>query len=168
MKIRTEAPGDRPAVRALHLTAFETRAEADLVDALRDRARPLISLIAEEAGEIVGHILFSPVTLEEHGGLRIMGLAPMAVLPSHQGEGVGSTLVDEGLAHCRKEGFDAVVVLGHPGYYPRFGFQPASRFGIRSEYEVPDEAFMILELRAGALTGVAGTVHYHPAFNELG
>lgn len=167
MNIREEAIGDKAAVRALLLAAFETRAEADLVDTLRERARPLIALVAEEGGAVIGHIVFSPVVLEGHPGLRIMGLAPMAVIPSHQGEGVGSALVEEGLRRCRTEGCDAVVVLGHPAYYPKFGFQPAVRCGIRSDYEVPDDAFMILELRPGSLAGASGTVHYHPAFQEL-
>jgi putative acetyltransferase len=168
MRLRDETPGDAAAIRSLHLTAFETRAEADLVDALRARAAPLISIVAEEHGSLVGHILFSPVQLEGRADLRVLGLAPMAVVPAHQGSGVGSSLVRAGLERCRRSDADAVVVLGHPGYYPRFGFQPASRFGIRSEYAVPDEAFMLLELRETSMAGATGTVRYHPAFQELG
>jgi putative acetyltransferase len=93
-----------------------------------------------------------------------MGLAPMAVLPAHQRRGVGSSLVRAGLDVCRHRGVDAVVVLGHAAFYPRFGFQPASRFGIRSEYDVPDDVFMAIELRPGALAGPAGLVRYHAAF----
>jgi putative acetyltransferase len=97
-----------------------------------------------------------------------MGLAPMAVLPARQRQGIGSALVRDGLGRCRELGYEAVVVLGHPGYYPRFGFVPASRFGIGCEYDVPAEVFMALELVPGALRGKPGTIRYHPAFAELG
>ena len=144
--------------------AFDTGSEADLVDRLRERANPFISLVADDGGSIVGHILFTPVTLSGHANLRLLGLAPMAVVPSAQRRGIGSALVCAGLERCRKEGAAAVVVLGHPAYYPRFGFSAASGFGIRSEYDVPDEAFMALELEAGSLRGRTGTIRYHDAF----
>ena len=134
MHIRPEQPDDIPAIRAVNLAAFETSAEADLVDVLREQARPLIALAAADDATIVGHILFSPVTLLDHPEMRIAGLAPMAVVPSRQHQGIGSMLVREGLEQCRRLGFVAVIVLGHPGFYPRFGFTPASRFGLRSEY----------------------------------
>ncbi|HWS11539.1 MAG TPA: N-acetyltransferase [Rhodocyclaceae bacterium] len=167
MLIRNEIPGDRVAVHALNAAAFETAAEAGLVDALREQARPLVSLVADDGGAVIGHILFSPVALPGHPGLAIMGLAPMAVAAAHRGRGVGSALVREGLERCREIGCDAVVVLGHPAYYPRFGFVPAARFGIGCEYDAPAEAFMILELRPGALAGAGGTVRYHAAFAAL-
>jgi len=154
-------------VRAVNVSAFPTRAEADLVEALRDAADPLVSLIAEHDGAVVGHLMCSPATLGGHPDVRLMGLAPMAVLPAHQGRGVGSALVREAVARCRAMGADGMIVLGHPGYYPRFGFAPASRWGITCEYEAPDEAFMALELRPGALEGRAGTARYHPAFGGL-
>ncbi len=95
-----------------------------------------------------------------------MGLAPMAVLPVHQRRGIGSSLVRAGLEACTQLGFAAVIVLGHAEYYPRFGFQPASRFALRCEYDVPDDVFMALELEAGILTGKTGTIQYHPAFGN--
>jgi putative acetyltransferase len=150
----------------VNLAAFETSAEADLVDVLRQQAPPVISLVAEDGEAVVGHILFTPVTLLEHPDSRIMGLAPMAVAPARQRQGIGSALVREGLDRCRQLGFDAVVVLGHPGYYPRFGFLPASRFEIACEYDVPDDVFMALELQEGGLRGKAGTIRYHPAFAD--
>jgi putative acetyltransferase len=167
MQIRFEQPADIAAVHAINQAAFETSAEADLVDSLRAQAEPILSLVADDHGTIVGHILFSPVTLTGHGELRIMGLAPMAVWPAQQRRGIGSALVRDGLDRCRQFRCDAIVVLGHHKYYPRFGFVPASRFGIRSEYDVPDEAFMALEFEAGVLAGKTGTIRYHPAFANV-
>lgn len=167
MQIRNEEKEDRAAVRAVNESAFETSAEADLVDKLRTQARPSISLVAEDGGTIVGHIMLTPVVLPAHTKLNIMGLAPMAVSPEHQCKGIGSELVWAGLEECKKLGFAAVVVLGHPEYYPRFGFTPASRLGIGCEYEAPDEAFMILELEPGCLGGASGKVKYHAAFEAV-
>jgi len=165
--IREERQGDVERIRAVNLAAFETTTEADLVDALRERATPLISLIAEDDGEIVGDILFSPVTLASEPDLALMGLAPMAVAPARQRQGIGSSLIREGLDRCRQLDAAAVVVLGHPEYYPRFGFSPASRLSLRSDYEVPDDVFLIRELRNGSLTGRSGTIRYHPVFSEF-
>jgi putative acetyltransferase len=164
MQIRPERPADIPHIRAVNLSAFETSTEADLVDALRQQAQPIVSLVADEGEAIVGHILFSPVTLSTHPELRLMGLAPMAVLPLRQRHGIGSALVNGGLEQCRRLDVAAVIVLGHAEYYPRFGFKPASRFEITSEYDVPDDVFMALELRQGGLQGKSGTIRYHPAF----
>lgn len=165
--VRLETEADRAAIRALHEAAFDTPAEADLVDALRREARPLVSLVALEDNELVGHIAFSPATLDSDPGLRIAGLGPMAVLPARQREGIGGALIEAGLAQCRTAGFAAAIVLGHPGYYPRFGFAPASRFGLDCEYDVPDEVFMARELEPGALAGCAGRIRYHPAFASV-
>ena len=167
MIIRTQESADRAAVHALHAAAFETSAEADLVDLLREQAEPLVSLVAEIDQGVVGHILFSPVTLTENDALRIMGLAPMAVAPAYQQRGIGSALVRAGLEQCRELGFATVVVLGHARYYPRFGFSPASCFGIKCEYDVPDDVFMIAKLTPGALGGRSGTVKYHAAFGSV-
>ena len=167
MQIRPEQTDDLTAIREVNLSAFEGTTEADLVDALRKQARPIVSMVADDDGAVVGQILFSPVTLSSLPDLRIMGLAPMAVLPDRQRKGVGSALARAGITACRDLGYEAVVVLGHAEYYPRFGFVPASRFGLRSEYDVPDEVFMAMELTPGALQGSGpGTIRYHAAFGS--
>jgi putative acetyltransferase len=165
--IREERQADVERIHAVNLAAFETTTEADLVKALRERATPLISLVAEDDANIIGHILFSPVTLADEPGLLLMGLAPMAVVPSRQRQGIGSSLVREGLERCRQLNAVAVVVLGHPEFYPRFGFAPASRLSLRSEYDVPEGVFMVHEFRDGALSGRSGTIRYHSAFGEV-
>ena len=167
MRIRTEEPADVGAVRDVNTAAFETAAEADLVDLLRAQASPIVSLVADDSERIVAHILFSPVTLDGRSAPLIMGLAPMAVLPANQRTGIGSALVRDGFDRCRLLGAGAVVVLGHADYYPRFGFAPASRFGLRCEYDVRDDAFMALELQPGALAGRSGVIRYHSAFASV-
>jgi putative acetyltransferase len=168
IEIRPETGTDHAAVAAVNRRAFGRSAEAVLVAALRTSALSLISLVAERDGVVVGHILFSPVRVEGSGGaVDAVALAPVAVDPAHQGRGVGSRLVRAGLEACRAGGHAAVFVLGHPKYYPRFGFAPASGHGIRCEFPVPEELFFALELRPGALRGVTGTVRYHPEFSRL-
>jgi putative acetyltransferase len=167
MIVRPELPQDPPGIRSVHLEAFESAAEANLVDELRAVARPLVSWVAEEDGQILGHILFSPVSLTGHPELYLLGLAPLAVLPPFQRRGVGTALVPAGLEACRDLGVGAIVVLGHPTYYPRFGFRPAVGFGITCEYDSPPEAFMVLELQPGHLAAASGTIRYHDAFREF-
>lgn len=168
VSVRPERPGDEAVVREVLLRAFEGPAEAGLVDRLRAAGATTVSLVAELDGMIVGHILFSPVEIQgEQSNVGGVGLAPMAVLPDHHRSGIGSELVRAGLARCRELGEVRVVVLGHADYYPRFGFVPASTFGIGSDYDVPDEVFMAQELEPGALDGVQGTAHYRPEFGEL-
>jgi putative acetyltransferase len=145
--------------------AFGTNAEAAIVDVVRAHAQPIISLVAEDEGEIVGHIMFSPVTLEPRPGVLAMGLAPMAVLPHRQRSGIGSALADVGLTECRLLGAVGVVVVGHPRFYPRFGFAAASRFGLTCEFEVPDDVFMAIELVEHAFSATGGRIRYHPAFS---
>lgn len=167
MIVRPETPADVPAVRSLFVEAFDSQAEANLVDTLREQATPIVSLVAEDFGQILGYILFSPVTLEGDQPLFAMGLAPMAVRPDRQKTTIGSRLVTTGLDACRDLHVGACFVLGHPAYYPRFGFEPAVNFGIRSVYEVPDDTFMALELEKGVLKDKSGVVHYHEAFGNL-
>jgi putative acetyltransferase len=163
--IRPERSSDVPGIRHVNLSAFETDLEANIVDALRVQAEPLISLVAVTDDIIVGHILFSPVRLLSQPDLPIMGLAPMGVVPARQRQGIGSDLVRAGIDECRAAGCVGVVVLGHAEYYPRFGFTPASQFGLASEYDVPDEVFMAMELASGVFRGNAGTIRYHAAFS---
>jgi putative acetyltransferase len=166
--VRTEETEDHESVRRVNKLAFGRRNEADLVDALRVNARPYVSLVAVVDEQVVGHIFFSPVSIESESNVfTAMGLAPMAVLPSHQNQRIGSQLVREGLKECQRLGCEIVFVLGHPNYYPRFGFVPASLKGLRSEYDVPDEVFMVAELTEGALNGRRGLVKYHPEFSKV-
>lgn len=168
IEIRSEAPADRAAVAAVNERAFGRPAEAALVAALRASVRPFLSLVAESEGTVVGHILFTPVRVEGSGEpFAAVALAPVAVDPEYQNRGIGSRLVRAGLEICRDEGHPAVFVLGHPKYYPRFGFTPAAERGIRCEFPVPAELFFALELRPGALQGVTGTVRYHPEFSRV-
>ncbi|MBK8207833.1 MAG: N-acetyltransferase [Planctomycetes bacterium] len=163
LKIRPETHTDVSAIRAVNTAAFPTAAEAALVDRLRGRLQPWISLVAE-AGGVVGHILFTPVQLGAHSA---MALGPMAVLPGHQRDGVGLALVRAGLQACADAGHNLVFVLGHPDYYTRFGFKPTHAFGISCEFQAPPEAFMVAELQPGALQGMRGIVRYHAAFNDV-
>jgi putative acetyltransferase len=168
ISIRPEKREDHTAVYRVNELAFGQPNEADLVDALREKAAAFISLVATVDDNVVGHIFFSPVTVEsEETAFSAMGLAPMAVLPAHQNQGVGSLLVREGLKECRRLDYDIVVVLGHPNYYPRFGFEPAGSKGLRCEYDVPDEVFMVTELKPNALLATRGLVKYHPVFSKF-
>jgi putative acetyltransferase len=165
--IRPEPPEDSAAVRKVNEEAFGSSSEADLVEKLRSRQAYTHSLVATDGDKVMGHILFSPVTIDSRNtGFDALGLGPMAVLPSYQRKGAGSQLVRTGLQECKRLGHEIVVVLGHPDYYPRFGFVPASTHGIKCEYDVPNEVFMVLELRKGALSGRSGVVTYQPEFNE--
>ncbi len=169
--IRPETQQDYAAVYDLVAAAFGKPDEAELVN----RIRPLsgaISLVAEEQAIIVGHILFTPVVLKDENNLpldiKIAGLAPVAVLPGKQKSGIGGQLIERGLELCESAGFVGCVLLGHPEYYPRFGFQPSlSTFGITSTYDVPDPVFMAKELVPGAFGDVSGTIHYNPLFNGI-
>jgi len=166
--IREEQPDDAQQIRIVIQNAFGQTEEADIVDKLRAACTNSISLVAQSGDRIVGQILFTPVTIQsEERIIEGMGLGPMAVLPEFQRQGLGSQLVKAGLTLMEKAKYPFVTVLGHPTYYPRFGFVPASRYGIRSEYEnVPDEAFMILVPNQAALESVSGVAKYRPEFTS--
>ena len=169
--IRVEQENDFQAVKEVNDLAFGQEGESNLFDKIRKSAAfiPDLSLVVEtEDKEIVGHILFSIVVIEtEEGNVQSLALAPVAVKPDYQNEGIGSSLVWEGLKRSKELRYRSVIVLGHSAYYPRFGFIPASEKDIKSPFEVPDEAFMVFELQKGALDGVQGTVSYPKAFSEV-
>jgi putative acetyltransferase len=168
LRIRREQPGDERAVFAVNYHAFGRDSEPRIVDLLRTNCPEGISLVAEQEGRLIGHILFTPAHIEGDGkGAEGMGLAPMAVLPECQGKGVGSSLVWEGLAAVERTEALFVVVLGHPWFYPKFGFAPASEYGIGCSYDgVPDEAFVIHVLDSKAFHGVRGIVRMRPEFSS--
>jgi putative acetyltransferase len=166
LSIRHEAASDREAVFRVESAAFGEDTEAQLVDQLRDNGHSLLSLVAEEDGEVVGHIMFSPMTIVgPEGTWDAVCLAPLAVAPSHQRSGVGGKLMEAGLAELRKAGHRAVILLGHPSYYPRFGFRPAREFGLH--FQDDRDAFMAIELYPGALDGVSGDVKFAPEFDPF-
>jgi putative acetyltransferase len=166
IRIRIENTGhvdERATIRAVNEAAFGGRDEADLVDRLRGDDQALVSLVAELEGGIVGHIMFSRMWINTSSGLSsAVALAPVAVLPGHQRKGIGSFLVRHGLELLRDRDERIVIVVGHPGYYPRFGFSTARARLLEGPF--PREAFMAMELRVGALDGIQGSVVYPPAF----
>ena len=170
--IRPEQPSDFAAIAEVNRLAFGGEAEAALVAKLRASEDFVegLSLVAVKGGQVVGHILMSRVRVRPEGGAArafpALSLAPMAVRPELQNQGIGSRLVSFGLSEARRLGHGFVVVVGHPHYYPKFGFEPARPKGLEAPFPVPDEAFMVLELAPGALRGVKGTVVYPAAFVE--
>ena len=160
--IRPEQAGDEKAIHALHAAAFPSPSEAGLVDALREAGAATLSVVAVVDGVIAGHVLLSPVSID-----GVLGLAPIGVLPELQKRGIGAALMRHALEQARQQGAGAVVLLGDPAYYRRFGFLPAREFGLRCKWPGAEEAFMALELRPGALKGRAGLVSYHPAFERF-
>jgi putative acetyltransferase len=161
--VRDEHPDDRGQVRIVNEAAFGRSDESDLIDRLHAEGAVLLSLVAEIDRQIVGHILFSRMTIETaQGSVPAVSLAPMAVLPDHQRRQVGSHLVRQGLAKLDDRGERIVIVLGHKDYYPRFGFSSEKARGLTSPF--PPEAFMALELKASALAGIQGVVRYPSAF----
>jgi putative acetyltransferase len=168
MIIRPENSEDIDDIHALNELAFGQPQEANIVDKLRNNCEGLLSLVAIENEKIVGHILFSPAVIEgQHGIIKGMGLAPMAVLPEMQRQGIGTQLVKTGIENLKKTQCPFIVVLGHPEYYPRFGFERASLYGIKCQWEgIPDEVFMILWLDKSATPPVSGLAKYREEFNE--
>ena len=170
--IRPQQPEDAVQVRHVNEQAFGQRLEADLGETLQEACADVLSLVAVDAGNagIVGHILFTPVTIERaERPLAGMGLGPMAVLPEYQRQGIGSRLVEQGLEILRQRSCPFVVVVGHPEYYPRFGFERASTHDLASPWDgVPDPAFMVMILDARAMQGVSGIARYRREFDEAG
>jgi len=167
LTIRPETPEDVDSIRYVNEQAFGQENESKLIEKLRNRGVLTITLVAILDSEIVGHIAFSPVVIESRlSSFEAIALAPMAVLPAYQRKGIGSQMVRAGLEECQRLGHEIVVVLGHHDYYPRFGFVLARPKGIDCEFEVPEEAWMILELREGALAGRQGIVRFQPEFEE--
>jgi putative acetyltransferase len=166
LQIRTEIPSDRAAIAAVHGEAFGRDDEPRLVDRLRAAGQTRLSLVAEQDGTIVGHVLFSQMAIEtDSQHLPALALAPVAVLPAWQRRGIGARLIERGVAECRALGHSIVIVLGNPRYYRRFGFSAQRARPLESPYA--GDAFMALELVEGALDGVSGRAVYPPAFAEL-
>jgi len=166
INVRFEQPSDATRVREVNELAFDSQIEARIVESLRE-APDSISLVAIKNDLVIGHILFTPVSLEPSVGFRVAGLGPMSVRPEDQRAGVGGQLVRAGLEACRQHGYSAVVVVGHPEYYPRFGFEPAHTRGLTlRDFDVPQDVFMVVELAAGVRERLAGAVRYPSEFAE--
>ena len=164
IEVRSEHPDDTPAIRDVNRRAFEQDQEASIVDALRPMERRRLSLVATLNDRVVGHIMYSPV---EIGELTGAGLGPMAVLPEHQREGVGSKLIEAGNRQLKSAGCPFIVVIGHADYYPRFGFKPARPLGMACEWEVPDDVFLLLVLDPEKMRGIAGTAKDRHEFSTV-
>ena len=169
IEIRPERPGDEEAIAEVNRRAFGGEEEVGIIARIRNSEFfiPELSLVAESDGRITGHIMFSIISLLREGRLpeKILSLAPMAVAPEVHGSGTGSDLVRAGMEKARDLGYRIVIVIGHPGYYPRFGFVQARRNGFEIAYEVPGEAFMVAGLQPGALRDAGGMVQFSPPFN---
>ena len=164
LEIREEHPSDVAFIRDLNKRAFEQDQEGNIVDALRSNGAALLSMVATLNGRVVGHIMYSPLVVGELTGAA---LGPMAVLPEHQRQGIGTKLDEAGNRRLKDDGCPFIIVVGHPNYYPRFGFVPANTHGIECEWEVPTDAFMLLVLNQSKLQGVAGLAKYRHEFSSV-
>jgi putative acetyltransferase len=164
IEIIEERPGDVTAIRDLNQRAFEQDQEANIVDALRSNGGALLSLVATVSGQVVGHIMYTPISI---GGLRGAALGPMAVLPELQRQGIGSKLVEEGNRRIEQGGCPFIIVVGHPEFYTRFGFTPARARGITCEWDLPDDVFMVLVLDEAEMAGVSGLAKYRDEFSSV-
>jgi putative acetyltransferase len=164
IEIREEHPGDVTAIHDVNTRAFGQEQEGNIVNALRLNGAALLSLVATLGGRVVGHIMYSSMSV---GVIPGAALGPMAVLPEHQRQGIGSRLVEAGNGKLKETGCPFIVVVGHSDYYPRFGFRPASAYGIMSEWEVPDDVFMVLVLDPGKMQGASGLAKYRPEFSTV-
>jgi len=169
LTIREELLSDIVAIRAVNDSAFGQPQEGRLVDLLRDNDAISLSLVAVSDDRVIGHVLYSPVSIDAGDRAIVgVGLGPVSVQPEFQRIGVGRRLIEAGIAEFERQGVPYMVVLGHPQYYPRFGFEPASRWSIRCEWEVPDPAFMIRVFDPQRLATVTGVVRYRPEFAAVG
>jgi putative acetyltransferase len=169
LTIRTETLEDYAAITKINDLAFGRLEEGKLVEVLRqlEGFDPKLSLVAERDDEIIGHILLNPVTIQGDAGVYpSLSLGPIAVLPEYQNQGVGGRLIEAGHRGALELGYDSVVLLGHPSYYPRFGYRMAKIWGLTNPWGINDEPFMAIELVEGSLEGKAGMVIYPDAFNE--
>jgi putative acetyltransferase len=162
--IREEHAGDVSEIRELNQHAFGQSQEGNIVDALRANGGVLLSLVATLHGHVVGHILYTPLSVS---GVDGAALGPMAVLPQHQRQGIGSELVEAGNRRLKGSGCPFIIVVGHANFYPRFGFKPGNTCGITCGWEVPDEAFMVLTLDHARMAGVSGLAQYRPEFSTI-
>lgn len=164
MEIRDETTADIDSIRDVNRRAFAQEQEGNIVDALRSNGAALLSLVAIVDGEVVGHIMYSPATVNETTGAA---LGPMAVLPEFQRRGIGSKLVEAGNQRLKDQGFPFIIVVGHAEYYPRFGFIPASKHGIRCEWDLPDDVFMLAVLDPAKMQNVSGLAKYRHEFSTV-
>ncbi|MCD4703330.1 MAG: N-acetyltransferase, partial [Methanosarcinaceae archaeon] len=163
MLIRSENPSDYAGISKVNNEAFGEPNECELIANLRKNSQFIsdLSLVAEKDGDIVGHILFFPISISTpSGNVDSLSLAPVSVLPPYQRQGIGTSLIRTGIDVAEQLGYTSVIVLGHPDYYPMFGFKPASQWDIRCPYDAPDEAFMALELVESSLDIGGGMVKY--------
>jgi putative acetyltransferase len=165
IEIREERPGDIAAIRDLNRRAFGQDQEGNIVDALRSNGAALLSLLATLDGRVVGHIVYSPLSV--NGEVTGAALGPMAVLPEYQRQGIGSKLVEAGNLKLKDAGCPFIIVVGHANYYPRFGFRPASTHGIKCEWEVSDDVFMLLVLDEAKMQGISGLAEYRHEFSSV-
>ncbi len=175
MKIRGSTESDRMAIHGIHTNAFgpeQGHEIAELANALLDdeTAKPLLSLVAETKGRVVGHVLFTMARLQPKGQeVSVRILAPVGVLSDFQGQGLGGVLITQGLKQLAESGVDLVFVLGYPDYYPKFGFKPAGGLGFQAPYSTPSEdtdAWMVQDLKSGIIGSVEGRVQCSKVFSQ--
>ena len=165
IEIREERSDDVAAVREVNRRAFGQDRESNIVDALRTNGGALLSLVAAVNGQVAGHFMYSPLAVAKnvHG----VALGPMAVVPEYQRQGIGTKLIDAGNRKIKDAGYPFIIVVGHAEYYPRFGFRPATEYGIKCEWEVPDDVFMLLILDPAKMQGVSGLAKYRHEFSTI-
>jgi putative acetyltransferase len=164
IEIRKEKPSDILTIRDVNKRAFEQDQEANIVDALRSNQAVLLSLVATLNGQVVGHIMYSPLEIGEFKGA---GLGPMAVLPQYQRQGIGAKLIEAGNRQLKESGYPFIVVVGHANYYPKFGFKPARSLGITCQWDVPDDVFLLLELDPEKVRSISGMAKYRDEFSTV-